>query len=79
MPKFQVTVADEAGHKLYDEIIEASGPMQACAKAVDDAATADMAESEEQMDPMRMPSGVTDIEGAPATRAIAAQAGSYAS
>lgn len=49
MPKFQVTVADEAGHKLYDETIEASGPMEACAKAVADAGTADVAESEEQM------------------------------
>ena len=50
MPKFQVTVADEAGHKLYDESIEATGPMEACAKAVADAKTADVAESEEPMD-----------------------------
>lgn len=50
MPKFQVTVADEEGHKLYDESIEASGPMEVCAKAVADAKTDDVAESEEQMD-----------------------------
>ncbi len=50
MPKFQVTVADEAGHKLYDESIEAPGPMEACTKAVADAKTADVAESEEPMD-----------------------------
>ena len=50
MPKFQVTVSDEAGHKLYDESIEAIGPMEACAKAVADAKTADVAETEEQMD-----------------------------
>lgn len=50
MPKFQVTVADEAGHKLYDETIEAPGPMEACAKAVADAGTADVAETEEQLD-----------------------------
>lgn len=50
MPKFQVTVTDEAGHRLYDESIEAVGPMEACAKAVADAGTADVAETEEQMD-----------------------------
>ena len=50
MPKFQVTVTDEAGHRLYDESIEAAGPMEACAKAVADARTADVAETEEQMD-----------------------------
>ena len=55
MPKFQVTVADEAGHKLYDETIEAPGPMAACAKAVEDAATADVAESEEPMDDSLVP------------------------
>ena len=52
MPKFQVTIADEAGHKLYDESIDASGPMEACAQAVADAKTADVAETEEQMDPV---------------------------
>ena len=57
MPKFQVTVTDDAGHKLYDESIEASGPMQACAKAVADAGTADVAESEEQLEPMRLTTG----------------------
>ena len=41
MPKFQVTVADEAGHKLYDESIEAADPSEACAKAMADAKTAD--------------------------------------
>ncbi|MGI3901221.1 MAG: hypothetical protein ACRYGP_13945 [Janthinobacterium lividum] len=56
MPKFQVTVADEAGHKLYDERIEAVGPMEACAKAVEDAATATVAESAEHLDPV-MPLG----------------------
>lgn len=50
MPKFQVTIADEAGHKLYDKTIEAVSPMEACAKAVADAKTADVAESEEPMD-----------------------------
>ena len=55
MPKFQVTIADEAGHKLYDETIEAPGPMEACAKAAADAKTADVAESEEQMDSGIMP------------------------
>ena len=55
MPKFQVTVADEAGHKLYDESIEAVGPMEACAKAVADAQTADVAEAEEQIDQPLVP------------------------
>ena len=55
MPKFQVTVADEAGHKLYDESIEASGPLEACAKAVADAETANVAEAEEQMDRSLVP------------------------
>ncbi len=55
MPKFQVTVTDEAGHKLYEETIEASGPIEACAKAVADAKTADVAETEEQMDPAMLP------------------------
>ncbi len=55
MPKFQVTVADEAGHKLYDETIEASGPMEACAKAVADAQTANVADTEEQMEPGLVP------------------------
>ena len=54
MPKFQVTVADETGHRLYDETIEAVGPMEACAKAVADAATANVAESEEQQDPVML-------------------------
>ena len=55
MPKFKVTVADEAGNKLYDETIEAPGPMEACAKAVADAKTADVAESEEQLDSLVPP------------------------
>ncbi len=37
--------ADEAGHKLYEETIEASGPIEACAKAVADAKTADVAKN----------------------------------
>ena len=41
MPKFQVTVADEAGHKLYDEIIEAEGPREACQIAARESATLD--------------------------------------
>ena len=55
MPNFRVTVADEAGHKLYDETIEAVGPMEACAKAVSDAQTADVAESDQPNDPLRPP------------------------
>lgn len=51
MPTFRVTVADAAGHKLYDETIEAAGPMEACAKAVADAQTADVAEEEEPLEP----------------------------
>ena len=57
MPKFKVAVTDDAGHMLYDEWIEAPGPMEACAKAVSDAGTADVAESEEQMEPMRLTTG----------------------
>ena len=41
MPKFQVTVADEAGHKLYDETIEAEGPREACRIAAKESATLD--------------------------------------
>ncbi len=41
MPKFQVTVADEAGHKLYDETIEAEGPREACRIAARESATLD--------------------------------------
>ena len=50
MPKFKVTVSDDAGSCLYDEWIDAVGPMEACTKAVADAKTADVAESEEPMD-----------------------------
>lgn len=57
MPKFKVTVADEAGHRLYDETIEAPGPLEACAKAAADARTADVAESEENLGPMRLTTG----------------------
>ncbi len=41
-------VADEDGHKFYDESIDASGPMEACGKAISDAKTAYVAESEDQ-------------------------------
>lgn len=41
MPKFKVTVADEAGHKLYDETIEAEGPREACRIAAKESATAE--------------------------------------
>ncbi len=51
MAKFQVTVADEAGHTLYDETIEAAGPKEACIKAAADAETANVAEAEEQDEP----------------------------
>lgn len=40
MAKFRVTVADEAGSKLYDETIEAPGPTEACIKAAEDARVA---------------------------------------
>ena len=43
MPKFKITVRDDAGHKLDDEWIEAAGPVAACAKAIEDAWTADVA------------------------------------
>ncbi|MGI3903096.1 MAG: hypothetical protein ACRYGP_30390 [Janthinobacterium lividum] len=56
MPKFKVMVADDQGHTLYDEWIEAAGPKEACAIAVADAGTADVAETEEQTDPV-MPLG----------------------
>ena len=46
MPKFKVMVADEQGHTLYDEWIEAADPKEACAKATVDAGTVDVAESE---------------------------------
>ena len=52
MPKFKIAVTDDAGHMLYDEWIEAAGPMEACAKAVSDAGTADVAESEKDADPV---------------------------
>ncbi|WP_237480040.1 hypothetical protein [Lichenibacterium dinghuense] len=39
MPKFKVTVADEAGRKLYDETIEAEGPREACRIAAEESAT----------------------------------------
>ena len=39
MPKFKVTVADDAGHKLYDETIEAVGPREACGIAARESAT----------------------------------------
>ncbi len=52
MPKFKVMVADEQSHTLFDEWIEAAGPMEACAKAIADAQTADVAETEEQIDPL---------------------------
>ena len=51
MPKFNVMVADDQGHTLYDEWIEASGPKEACAIAIADAGTADVAKTEEQSDP----------------------------
>ena len=51
MARFQVTVADAEGHTLYDETIEAAGPKEACIKAAADAATADVAEAEEEDEP----------------------------
>ena len=48
MPKFKVMVADETGQTLYDEWIEALGPMEACGQAIADAKTAEVAETEEQ-------------------------------
>ncbi len=57
MPKFEVSVTDDTGHMLYDERIKAKAPMEACAKAVSDAGTADVAESEEQLEPMRLTGG----------------------
>jgi hypothetical protein len=54
MPKFKVSVTDDQGHSLYDEWIEAAGPMEACTKAVSDAQTADVADSEEQLETMRL-------------------------
>ena len=52
MPKFKISVTDDTGHMLYDEWIEAAGPMAACAKAIEDAWTADVAEGEEDADPV---------------------------
>ncbi|MGI3899786.1 MAG: hypothetical protein ACRYGP_17640 [Janthinobacterium lividum] len=46
MPKFKITVTDDDGQLLYDEWIDASGPPEACRKAIVDAGTADVAESE---------------------------------
>ncbi|MGI3902467.1 MAG: hypothetical protein ACRYGP_16935 [Janthinobacterium lividum] len=57
MPKFNVKVADDQGHTLYDEWIEAAEPREACAIAVSDAGTADVAESEEQADPVMLLNG----------------------
>jgi hypothetical protein len=57
MPKFKVSVTDDQGHMLYNEWIEAAGPMEACKKAVADAGTADVAESEEQPMAMRLTTG----------------------
>ncbi|RYB07110.1 hypothetical protein [Lichenibacterium ramalinae] len=61
MPKFHVTVADEAGHKLYDETIEASGPPEACARAAADAETADVAGTGAQMGDDLLPPYTMDI------------------
>ena len=55
MPKFKITVADDQGHLLYDEWIAALGPMDACAKAIVDSQTADVADSEEGAEPIMFP------------------------
>ncbi len=49
MPKFKVMVADDQGHTIYDEWIEAVGPKEACGKAIADAGMADVAKTGEQM------------------------------
>ena len=54
MPQFRITVTDDQGQTLYDEWIEAAGPKEACAKALADAGTADVAESEEQAGPVML-------------------------
>ena len=61
MPKFKVSVTDDQGHMLYDECIEGVGPMQACAKAIEDAGMADVAESEAHLKPMRLTTGNDDL------------------
>ncbi len=63
MPKFKVMVADDQGHTLYDEWIEAAGPKDACGKAIADAGTAEVAESEEQSDPVMLSRSVPKTAG----------------
>ncbi len=63
MPKFKIAVTDDQGHTLYDEWIEAEGPMEACRKAIMDAGTAEVAESEEQSDPVMLLSSVPKTAG----------------
>ena len=62
MPKFKFAVTDEQGHVLYDEWIEAAGLIEACSKAAADAATVDDAETEGQLEPMRL---ITGSDGFP--------------
>ena len=50
MAKFKITVADDRGNTVYEETIEAAGPMEACAKAVTDAKTASVADPEWRVD-----------------------------
>ncbi len=63
MPKFKVMVADDQGHTLYDEWIEATGPMEACGQAIADAKTAEVAETEEQADPVMLLRSVPKTAG----------------
>ena len=79
MPKFQVTVADEAGHKLYDESIEASGPLEACAKAVADAQTANVADTADRSSDRGLRfSIVSEIGGATAKASVSLLPAPYA-
>ncbi len=63
MPKFKVMMADDQGRTLYDEWIEAAGPREACAIAIADAGTADVAETEEQSDPAMLLRSVPKTAG----------------
>ena len=46
MPNFKIMIVDDHGATVYDETVEAAGPMEACAKAAADAKTADTTDPE---------------------------------
>lgn len=55
MARFKITVADDQGHTVYEETIEAAGPLEACLKAASDAKTASVADPEWRVDGGTLP------------------------